>query len=255
METRVVTDSTRFAGRLRCSLVAGEQGIALIMVVLATTFLSALGIGILMAVFMDRLATGNMIGSVAMLYAADSAIEIAARDLAQLEDWNAALNGSRLGSLTDGIAGGVRALPGGGTLDLAQMTNQLNCGRSSNCTTAQMNANSRERPWGSNNPRWQLFAYGPMQQIAPLARPAPCYLAVWIADDGREQDGDPLADEANALQPGHGIVRLHAEAFGVAGSRRAIEAELSRVCAAGEGAGCLTGIRVQSWQELRQAIP
>ena len=118
-----------------------------------------------------------------------------------------------------------------------------------------MNANSSERPWGGNNPRWRLFAYGPMQQFTQLARPAPCYLAVWIADDGREQDGDPLEDEADALQPGHGIVRLHAEAFGVAGSRRAVEAELSRVCPGGGAAGCLPGIRVQSWQELRQAIP
>ena len=44
-------------------------------------------------VFMDRLATGNMTGSVAMLYAADSGIEIAARDLAQIDDWNVVLNG------------------------------------------------------------------------------------------------------------------------------------------------------------------
>ena len=118
-----------------------------------------------------------------------------------------------------------------------------------------MNASSSERPWGGNNPRWRLFAYGPMQQFTQLARPAACYLAVWIADDGREQDGDPLEDEADALQPGHGIVRLHAEAFGAGGSRRAVEAELSRVCPGGDDGGCLPGIRVQSWQEMRQAIP
>ena len=49
-------------------------------------------------------------------------------------------------------------------------------GKSSNCTAAQMNANSRERPWGINNPRWQLYAYGPIEQLAPLLRPAPGYL-------------------------------------------------------------------------------
>lgn len=247
--------STCVARLSRCSFRTGERGIALIMVMLVTTFLSALGIGVVLAVFMDRLATGNMTGSVAMLYAADSAIEIAARDLAQIEDWNVVLNGGQGSSFTDGVAGGVRGLPGGGAIDLTLMTNMLNCGRSSTCTTAQMNASSTERPWGSNNPRWRLFAHGPMQQFPQLARPAPCYLAVWIADDGREQDGDPLADEANTLQPGHGIVRLHAEAFGLAGSRRAIEAELSRVCPGGEPGGCLPGIRVQSWQELRQAVP
>ena len=42
-----------------------ERGIALIMVVLVTTFLSALGLGLMLAVFMDRLATGNMAASAA----------------------------------------------------------------------------------------------------------------------------------------------------------------------------------------------
>lgn len=232
-----------------------EDGIALIMVVLVTAFLSALGLGVLLAVFMDRLATGNMAGSVAMLYAADSAIELTARDLARINDWDAVLTGAERSSFTDGDAAGVRGLPGGGTVDLTITTNMLNCGRSTNCTSTQMNVSSQERPWGANNPRWRLFAYGPMQQLTALVRPEPCYLAVWVGDDGREQDGDPLADEANEHEPGHGIVRVHAEAFGFAGSRRALEAELLRVCPGGEAAGCLPGIRVQSWTEMRQAIP
>jgi hypothetical protein len=232
-----------------------EHGVALIMVVLVTAFLSALGLGVLLAVFMDALASGNMRGSVAMLYAADSAIEIAARDLAQIGDWDTVLSGAQQGTFTDGAAGGVRSLPGGGTVDLTSITNMLNCGRSTNCTTTQMNVNSRERPWGSNNPQWQLFEYGQLQQLTAFASPAACYLAVWIADDGRELDGDPLADATDVDQPGHGIVRVHAEAFGVAGAKRAIEAELLRVCPNGEQSACLPGIRVQSWQELRQAIP
>jgi hypothetical protein len=246
--------STRVARVSRRSLRASERGIALIMVVLATTFLSALGLGLMLAVFMDRLATGNLSGSVAMLYAADAGIELAARDLAQIEDWNAALSGAERSTFTDGAPGGVRGLPGGGAVDLTVATNMLNCGRSTNCTAAQMNASTKERPWGTNNPRWQLFAYGPMEQITQLIRPASCYLVVWIADDGREQDGDPLADEAAEAEPGHGIVRVHAEVFGLAGSRRAIEAELARLCPSGEAA-CRPGIRVQSWQELRQAVP
>lgn len=232
----------------------GQRGVALIMVVLVTAFLSALGLGLVLAVFMDRLATGNMASSVAMLYAAESAIEITARDLAQIADWDVVLSGAQSSSFTDGAAGGVRDLADGGAVDLTSTTNMLNCGRSANCTIAQMNANSKERPWGANNPRWRLFAYGPMRQFTQLARPAPCYLALWVADDGREQDGDPLADEADEGERGHGIVRVHAEAFGLAGSRRAIEAELLRICPAGKDA-CLPGIRVQSWQELRHVIP
>lgn len=229
-----------------------QRGIAIIMVILLTTFLSALGLGLMLAVFMDRLAAGNTAGSVAMLYAADAGIEMAARDLALASDWNDVLSGAERSPFVDGAPGGVRGLPGGGAVDLTSMTNLLNCGKSTNCTTAQMNASSKERPWGTNNARWRLFAYGPMQQVAQLARPASCYLAVWVGDDGRERDGDPQADESADNQPGHGIVRVHAEAFGFAGSRRAIEAELVRVC---QGSSCRPGIRVQSWLEWRQGIP
>jgi hypothetical protein len=235
-------------------MMSSQRGIALIMVMLATTFLSALGMGLMLAVFMDRLATGNMSGSVAMLHAADAAIEIAARDLALAVDWNLVLSGAERSSVTDGPVTGVRGVPGGGSVDLTAATNMLNCGKATTCTVSQMNANSRERPWGVNNARWKLFAYGPMERFAQLERPAPCYLLVWIADDGRELDGKPLEDEAEADEPGHGIVRVHAEAYGAMGSRRAIEAELARICPGG-GQGCRPGIRVQSWQELRQAIP
>ena len=204
---------------------------------------------------MDRLATGNMARLGGDAVCRRAGIELAARDLAQIADWDAVLVRRSAQQLHRRTAGGVRGLPGGGVVDLTAATNMLNCGKATNCTAAQMNANSRERPWGANNPRWQLYAYGPMEQFTQLARPAACYLAVWVADDGREEDGDPLADEPDERQPGHGIVRVHAEAFGLAGARRAIEAELVQGLPGGRGAGCLPGIRVQSWQELRQAIP
>jgi|SoiMethySBSTD1v2_1073268.scaffolds.fasta_scaffold01658_12 hypothetical protein len=249
-----MSPSTRVAPKSRHSLRTGQRGIALILVVLFTAFLSALGLGLMLAVFMDRLATGNMNGSVAMLYAADAGIELAARDLAETVDWNEVLSGVARSSFTDGVPDGLRAVPGGGSVDLTASTNRLNCGKSSACTAAQMDANSRERPWGLNNPRWQLYAYGPMAQLAPLVRPEPCYLVVWVADDGREEDGNPLSD-ADAGESGHGVVRVHAETFGPAGSKRAIEAELGRVCRGPGGGACPLGIRVQSWQELRQTIP
>lgn len=231
-----------------------QKGVALVLVVLVTSFLSAIGLGLALVVFMDRLATGNVQGSVAMLYAADAGIELVAHDLARAADWDLVLSGGVPASFTDGAAGGVRGIPGGGSVDLTAATNLLNCGRAAACTVAQMDANSRERPWGANNPRWQLFAYGPFDELAGFERPTPCYLAVWVADDGREQDGDPLSDGADQTQPGHGIVRVRAEVYGPRGSRRAVEAELARFCLPGAG-GCRPGIRVQSWQELRQTLP
>ena len=232
----------------------GDRGIALIMVLLATAFLSALGAGLILAVFMDRLATGNMSGSVAMFYAADAGIELVARDLSQVVDWNSVLKGATQSSFTDGAPGGVRPIPGGGTVDLTAATNMLNCGKATNCTLAQMNANTLQRPWGLNNPQWRLYAFGSIEQLAEFADPLPCYLAVWIADDNREHDDDPQAD-AEQDESGHGVVRIHAEAFGRLGSRRVIEAELARACRGGGVGACLPGIRVQSWQEVRQSVP
>jgi hypothetical protein len=233
----------------------GQRGIALILVVLVTSFLSAIGLGVALIVIMDRLATGNLRGSVAMLYAADAAIELAARDLARVEDWSTPLAGASRSSFTDGPVGGVRPIPGGGVVDLTAATNLLNCGTATACTAAQMDAISKERPWGANNARWQLYAYGPFASLAPLARPAPCYLAVWVADDRREEDADPLADGDGDGTPGHGVVRLRAEAYGPLGARRAIEAELVRHCQPGGTEDCRLRSRVQFWQEVRQSFP
>jgi hypothetical protein len=231
-----------------------ERGLALFMVLVVTAFLSALTLGTVLAVFMDRLASGNTKGSVGMLYAADAGIEIAARDLAEIVDWNPVLAGTQQGTFVDGTPGGVRTFAGR-DLDLTALTNALNCGRASNCTASQMNANSAERPWGTNNPRWRLFAYGPFGNLPQFVRPVPCYLLVWIADDSREQDGNPAADAVNEDDPGHGIVRVHAETFGRGGARRTIEAELVRTCIGQQGSACPVGIRVQSWLELRQVVP
>jgi hypothetical protein len=203
---------------------------------------------------MDRLAVGNMRGSVGLLYAADAAIELAARDLSRADDWSSVLAGLQRGSLTDGVPGGVRQTPGA-SINLIALTNQLNCGSDAGCTSAQMDTSTRDRPWAGNNPRWQLYGYAPFGTSAELERPNPCYLVIWIADDAREQDDDPSSDAIDA-EPGHGILRVRAEAFGYGGARRGIEAELVRFCLPGGDPGsCRASIRVQSWLEVRDTVP
>lgn len=232
----------------------GERGVALILAVLATSFLSAIGLGVALMTILDRLATANLRGATAMLYAADGAIELAAREVGDVDDWDLVLGGVVRSAFVDGDAVGVRAIPGGGTVDLAAVTNSLNCGRASACTSVQMNQSTRERPWGTNNARWRLFAHGPWAGRGPFVRPVPCYVAVWVADDGREQDGDPLSDAGEGEQ-GHDVLRIRAEAFGAMGSRKALEAELARRCLPTGAGDCRQGIRVQSWQEVRQSVP
>ena len=231
---------------------SSQRGVALILALLATSFLSAVGLGLAVMVFMDRLATGNMRGSVALLHAADAGIELAAHDLAR-SDWNAALGGLAQASFSDGTPTGPRAIPGGGAVNLDAETNEINCGSASTCTAAQITANTAARPWGVNNPHWRLYAFGPLESITALARPTQCYLAVWIADDVGEEDGDPRLD---GEVHGRGVLRVRAVAFGPSGSRRAIEADLARVCSgSGNEEVCRPGIRVQSWREVRQLVP
>jgi hypothetical protein len=47
------------------------------------------------------------------------------------------------------------------------------------------------------------------------------YIAVWVADDPAETDGNPLAD-------GNGTLTLHAEAYGPNGSRKVVEVTVAR---------------------------
>jgi hypothetical protein len=141
-------------------------------------------------------------------------------------------------------------------LDLDAETALLNCGVRSGCTTAQLWAVTRDRPWGVNNPRWRPFLYGPVSSLHPFTRPHPYYVVVWIADDARESDGDPEVDGGGDPPRGAGVVRVRADAFGPLRARRALEGELARVCRpAASGERCLPGVRVQSWRELRQAVP
>ena len=234
----------------------GESGIALILALLVSGFLSAIGLGLALVVSLDQIVGGHYRDAVAMLHAADAGVELAAHDLAQQADWDAVLSGLVQADFADGAPAGDRAIPGGGTVSLTAETNRINCGTVVACTDQQMAAISRDRPWGANNPRWRLYAYGSLTGLDPLVRSALCYLLVWLADDSRESDGDPTRDGAAADRRGRGILRVRAETIARSGARRAVEAELARVCwpeAGGER--CQPGIRVQSWREVRQIVP
>lgn len=230
----------------------GQRGIALILAMLFTSFLSAIGLGLAVVVFVNRLAVGNVRSATGLMNAAEAGLELAAHELSRA-DWSAVLGGAEQAIFSDGSPNGVRAIPGGGVVNLLAETNSLNCGTLTPCTAAQMDANSDERPWGPNNPRWRLYAYGALENLPALTRPSPSYLAVWVADDVAEVDGDPSVDGETE---GRGVLRARSVAFGPLGARRAVEAELARVCFNIAGVEiCQPGIRVQSWQEVRQLVP
>ena len=188
-----------------------------------------------------------------MLNAAETGLELAAHDLALETDWNVVLSGIKQGRFTDGSPSGTRSIPAGGVVSLTTQTNLLNCGRSSTCTSTQMDANSTDRPWSTNNPRWQPYIFGPLPALGEFMRDVPFYLIVWVADDESEVDGNPLQDGSTLADRGRGVVQFRSEVFAAAGARSAVQALVRRVCwTENMLERCLPGVRVQSWREVRQ---
>jgi hypothetical protein len=209
----------------------------------------ALGLAIVLTTGTETAVASNVRLDIEAGYAADAGLEFALAELGSTTDWNGILSGVARSGFADGSLTGTRTLADGQLLDLDAETGMLNCGRPA-CTEAQIQASTAARPWGVNNPHWQLFAYGPLAQLAGGSNPAPdspMYLAVWIADDPMGQDRLPASDAA-AGQPGEGIVLVRSAAFGPRRSRRAVEATVRRAGDALEGG--LGGLRIVSWREV-----
>lgn len=223
-----------------------SRGIALVVTLIAMAAFSALGLGLVLTTSVERLTSGNYRDSVDALYAADAALELTVRELSRIADWDAVLAGVERSRFTEGSPAGPRAI-GNESLDLSRLTNELTCGRPTACSDARIRISTLERPWGANNPRWELFLFGPLATFVDAAHPLPAaYVVVWLGDDAHEVDGNRLVDGGGAGGEGSGILRVRAEAFTATGARRAIEADLIR-----HGAG----IHVQSWRLAGSTFP
>jgi hypothetical protein len=195
----------------------------LVIALMSLLVLSALSTSLAVVVNTDLRVAANYAASREAMYAADGALEIAARELLAVGDWNALLSGGVLSAFVDGSPAGSRQLGDGTSVDLGQATSL---------------ANSEPRPWGPNNPVWRLYAFG---WLGPRT-----YVIVWAGDDPAEDDGDPLRDGGGVGNPGAGILALRAEAFGVGGAHKVLEATVRR-----EQSDAGSNIHVLSWQEIR----
>ena len=197
---------------------AGEKGTALVIALMAVMLLTALGAAVIMVTNTETSISANYKNSVEALYAADAAVERVVQDLLMVPRWNDILNGTATSAFVDGSAADAKTLPGGGQLTLCAV---LPC--PANTATGQLQAESDAgAAWGANNPRWRLFAWGPINEMLPNNTiDSPMYVSVWIADDPAEADGDPAADT-------NGTLTLHAEAYGPAGTRKVIEVTVAR---------------------------
>jgi hypothetical protein len=193
------------------------------MALLAAALLSGMAAGLLLVGESETRVAANYRTSVETFYAADAGLHVALRQLAGTASWTDALSGAA----TSMFGGGTHQpqLASGQRLDLDAVTHEL-----------QAESNS-SAVWGADSPAWQLFVWGPLAAAASGATgmQTTCYLAVWIADDGADGDGNPLADS-------NGRVRLHAEAYASVETRRVVEATVSQAA---------SGVRVLAWREVR----
>lgn len=217
-----------------------ERGTAMVIVMALATLVSAVLIGVVVSSSTDlTIATAFVRGAEADA-AADAAIARAVVDLAGLPDWTPVLDGTVTSTFTDGLASGVRTSPGGVFVDLDLVPGLATCGHPPPCSEAERTAVTGARPWGANNPRWRLFAWGPLAAMVPTpTTPSPtAYLLVMVADDPAEADGNPDRDES-APGAGAGLLRLRAEAYAPAGARRVVEVLVAR--------SPVGGVRVLRW--------
>lgn len=216
---------------------ADEQGIALVISLMAMMLMMALGTALVMTTMTETKIAGNYRSGYETLYAADGAVERVMQDILTVPNWDDILSGAVTSAFIDGAPSGTRTLPDGTTIDLTQATNMVRCGKLS-CSAADLAAITDARPWGANNPVWQLYAYGPLEDMIPTGTiRSRQYVIVWIADDTSENDADPLKDgqpPAGCSDPcatsnlGRGVLSMMAQAFGPDGTSKTIEVTLAR---------------------------
>jgi len=214
-----------------------DRGIALILVLLVMMTMSALAMSLALLVSTESRVASTYRDGMEVLYGADAALQRVLPDLAAEANPDLALTGTAVSSFIDGPPG-LRRLPDGTFMDLHALTSMVNCGRAV-CSDIDLNEVREDRPWGRNNPRWQLYGYGSLSGRSGDSR---VYAVVWIADDPAETDDDPFTDGATIESPGRGRLSLTAHGYGMAGTRRVIEATVSK--SDGE-------VHVLSWREVR----
>jgi hypothetical protein len=230
---------------------ARQEGVALLVALMAVLLLTVLGLALVLTTSTEMMIAANFRDGHEARYGADAGLERAMQDVATASDWNRVLSGGATSGFIDGPPGWQRRVPGGATIDLTQILNMANCEKQTACSAWDMNACTPERPWGANNPRWQLYAYGPVNDLLP-ARPlgSPLYVVVMVGDDPSENDNDPTTDGSSSDNPGSGVLTLRAEAFGSGGTHTVIEATVARAEAVESELG-YSGQRGQDEQNRR----
>lgn len=172
------------------SRVASRECGSVVVALLGLVLLGALAGSLAILAHTELLIAGNFSAAQEAFYAAEAGLQVGVDDLTGAADWDAVVSGPHLSTFVDGAAGGSRTMRDGSVLNLGDLTARL-----------------RGRVW-------RLFGFGPLSrlQVQPESE-STTYIVIWIADD---ESADP------------DVVVLRAEGFGLGGTRRAVEAIMSR---------------------------
>lgn len=245
----------------------GERGAALLVVLFALTLVSAVTAVLVVGASTETLLAAHTGAQSEALAAADAVLSRTVAELRAEPDLSAMLDGRSGSRFVDGSPG-MRTLPDGSTVDLAELVHLANCNRPRPCTMAELDASAADRPWGPRNPRWRLYSYGPL--VSSSGAPSsglPVYVVSMVADDPAETDGTPLIDGGGPTMPtnpGTGIVLVRGEAYGRRGARRVVEASVVRLDVVATAAWAAADpatrgtppllapqVRVRGWREVR----
>jgi hypothetical protein len=165
-----------------------DRGAALVIALIAVTLVMALGLSLSVLTGVESRIAGNYSLGFEAKSAADSALEFAVQEVQTLADWNAVIAGTQRSSFVDGAPDGLKLLSDGSVLRPDGVTAAL------------------------GEPGWRLFGYGPMGVLAGVPA-SNLYILMW----------------ADAGPPGRSdIIMLRADAFGPGGTRRAVQAAVTR---------------------------
>ena len=189
---------------------------AVVSALLATLLLTALGLSIALLGIEESMLSLHERTARALRHAASAGAQLAVADLRLAPSWDALLAPAAMPPLS--------AVPGrflDSTLTPPAPWNSVPMDLATATVTLQAATDGSRGP--SDVPQtWRLYLSGPLARAAPEGAVGPWYIAVWIADDKADIDGDPSVDS-------NGLLSVHAAAYGPSDASVSVDLTLRRL--------------------------
>jgi hypothetical protein len=207
----------------------GEAGSALLVVLLASSLLAALGLALAALGSVETVIASNQRAGSQLAYAAEAAADGVLADLLTIPNWSDTLSGVAISRLQGYAVPPVAA--GDPAVTLGQLTASVQ---------SEFDA---QGSWGANQPQWRLFAHGWLTELGPMASPdSDEFIAAFVADDVAEADGDPLVDS-------NGRIQIAARALSARGIHRSVVMTVEQTSS--RTSSGIPGVRVLTRKEIR----